>query len=91
MPGAPYLDSEMWALAPANHLHSSRPLAFPNIAGGKIFLHLTKAPLRIGYNGEARQKIVPYIHRNPRFFKTLHFDTQCLQDFASFTYRQVST
>jgi hypothetical protein len=52
---------------------------------------LTKPPLRIGYNRGSGTEIVPDIHHNPRFFKTLHFDTQCLQDFASFTYRQVST
>jgi hypothetical protein len=55
------------------------------------FPHLTKPLLQIGYNEGAGQKIVPAAHRNYRFFKTLHFNAQCLQDFRGYTQYQFQT
>jgi hypothetical protein len=90
-----YSETYRYSLSPAKFLESEVLITADssnfNGATIRIFRHLTEPPLQIGYNERCRADIVPVIHRNYSFFKTLHFVAQCLQDFTDPTQHQVQT
>jgi hypothetical protein len=68
-------------LSPAKFLQSEVPnhcgfLKLQMHHPARIFAHLTKPPLRIGYNRENATENRAAVCRNPRFLRTLHCTAQ---------------